>query len=44
MKAKPDPIDLGALWKQLGVVPHGQTVTFDNTAPLAAVRRAITGK
>ena len=43
MKDKPVRIDLPALWKQLGVRPKGQTVTFDDTAPLAAVRKAITG-
>jgi len=43
MKAKPDPVDLTALWRQLGIVPRGQAVTFDNTAPLAAVRKAIAG-
>jgi predicted metalloprotease with PDZ domain len=42
MKAKPDKVDLPALWKQLGVVRHGQTVVFDSHAPLAAVRKAIT--
>jgi len=42
MKDKPVTVDLPALWKQLGVVRHGTTVTFDNSAPLAAVRRAIT--
>lgn len=43
MKARPVRVDLPVLWKQLGVVPHGDTVTFDDTAPLAAVRKAITG-
>ena len=38
MKDKP----VLALWKQLGVVRHGETVTFDNSAPLAAIRKAIT--
>jgi hypothetical protein len=36
------PIDLDALWKQLGIHMLGATVTFDNQAPLAAVRNAIT--
>lgn len=44
MKAAPSPVDLAALWKQLGVIPRGQTVEFDDTAPLAAVRRAITAR
>jgi hypothetical protein len=34
--------DLSALWRDLGVVPHGRTVTFDDKAPHAAVRRALT--
>ena len=42
MKDKPVTVDLAALWKQLGVIRHGDTVTFDQTAPLAAVRKAIT--
>jgi hypothetical protein len=40
--AKPITPDLSALWKQLGVISTGQTVRFDDDAPLAAVRRAIT--
>jgi hypothetical protein len=43
MKDKPDRVDLEALWKQLGIVRQGKTIKFDDTAPLAAVRRAITG-
>jgi hypothetical protein len=35
-------LDLAALWKKLGVRPAGRSVTFDDTAPLAATRRAIT--
>lgn len=41
-KAAPAPVDLDALWKKLGVIPRGKTVEFDDTAPLAAVRKAIT--
>jgi hypothetical protein len=40
-KAAPAPVDLEALWKQLGVIPRVKTVEFDDTAPLAAVRKAI---
>ena len=40
--AKPVTPDLSELWKQLGVISTGQTVRFDDDAPLAAVRRAIT--
>ena len=40
--AKPVTLDLSALWKQLGVISTGHAVRFDDDAPLAAVRRAIT--
>ena len=40
--AKPVTPDLNALWKQLGVVSDGKTVRFDDSAPLASVRKAIT--
>jgi hypothetical protein len=41
----PGTIDLPSLWARLGVRPgraEGAVVTFDDAAPLAAVRRAIT--
>jgi hypothetical protein len=38
----PETIDLGELFKSLGVSVRGRTVTFDDAAPLAFVRRAIT--
>jgi hypothetical protein len=34
--------DLHALWRDLGVNPHGRTVSFDEKAPHAAIRRALT--
>ena len=37
MKDSPEPADLDALWRDLGVVGN----TLDDNAPLAAVRRAI---
>jgi hypothetical protein len=40
--AKPVTPDLNALWKQLGVISTGNTVRFDDSAPLASVRKAIT--
>jgi hypothetical protein len=43
MAHAPSPVDLPGLWKSLGISAHGRTVTFDDTAPLAAVRRGITG-
>lgn len=35
------PIDLDALWKDLGVVREGRTVRFDDTAPLARWRASL---
>ncbi|MGA8278936.1 MAG: hypothetical protein WB784_12180 [Rhodanobacteraceae bacterium] len=42
MRDAPDPIDLDALWRRLGVVPVGHSVRFDDSTPLAAIRRRIT--
>ena len=42
MKATPVSPDLDQLWKELGVERQGKTVVFDDSAPLAAIRRAIT--
>ena len=42
MRDTPKPVDLGALWKQLGVKPNGDGVRLLDTAPLANVRKAIT--
>jgi hypothetical protein len=42
MRATPVSPDLDQLWKELGVERQGKTVVFDDTAPLAAIRRAIT--
>ncbi len=44
MKTTPVVVDLAALWKELGVIPRGPTVEFDDRAPLAAVRKAITAR
>jgi hypothetical protein len=38
----PGTVDLAALWLRLGVRREGDRVTFDDRAPLAAVRRSIT--
>ncbi len=38
----PGSFDLAALWSRLGVRRTGGGVAFDETAPLAAIRRAIT--
>lgn len=42
MGSQPVMVDLGALWRQLGIRLHGNTVIFDDSAPLANVRTAIT--
>lgn len=42
MKDSPAPVDLGQLWKELGVEHTGGHVTFRDDAPLAAIRKAIT--
>ncbi len=42
MRDDPYPVDLDALWRRVGVRPTASGVTFDDTAPLAAVRRALT--
>jgi hypothetical protein len=42
MKDKPVGVDLDALWLQLGVQSSGASVRFDDSAKLAAIRRAIT--
>jgi hypothetical protein len=34
--------DLAALWRDLGLRPQGESLAFDDTAPLAAIRKAIT--
>jgi predicted metalloprotease with PDZ domain len=42
MKDKPMPVDLPALWRDLGIVVEGTETRLDPKAPLAAVREAIT--
>jgi hypothetical protein len=44
MKATPVTVDLDGLWKKLGVKEVNGQVVFDDNAPLAAVRRAITAR
>jgi hypothetical protein len=41
-KDTPVQVDLGALWKELGIRPDGKSVRFVEDAPLAGVRRVIT--
>jgi hypothetical protein len=42
MADKAVTIDLDALWKRLGVEYHDGRVTFNDNAPLASIRRALT--
>lgn len=42
MKAAPAPVDLGALWKELGVARRNGRIEFNDSAPLAPIRKAIT--
>jgi hypothetical protein len=42
MKDQPMPVDLTAMWKQLGIESDGKTVHLNDDAPLAAIRRAMT--
>lgn len=44
MGTKPEGADLDALWRRLGVRAAGGTVSFDDGAPLAAVRRSLTAR
>jgi hypothetical protein len=42
MRNRPYEVDLPAIWKELGIEREGDTVRFIDSAPLAAIRRAIT--
>lgn len=42
MGPKPVTPDLAALWRDLGVKSQGESFELDDTAPLAAIRKAIT--
>jgi hypothetical protein len=42
MKAAPSPVELSALWRELGVERRNGKIEFIDTAPLAAIRKAIT--
>jgi hypothetical protein len=42
MKSTPAPVDLDALWRQLGVERHGGETKWNDSAPLSAIRKAIT--
>jgi hypothetical protein len=40
--AAPVDVDLSKMWKELGIREEGGKILFDDTAPLAGVRKAIT--
>lgn len=42
MKSTPAPVDLDALWRQLGVERNGGETKWNDSAPLSAIRKAIT--
>lgn len=42
MATEPGAVDLPAIWAKLGVRLERGTVVYDDTAPLAAIRRAMT--
>ena len=42
MGSKPVTPDLAALWRDLGLRQRGEALEFDDAAPLAAIRKAIT--
>jgi hypothetical protein len=42
MGPKPVIPNLAALWRDLGLKSQGESLEFDDTAPLAAIRKAIT--
>ena len=44
MSASPVAPDLDQLWKDLGIKYEGKQVRFDDSAPLASVRKAIGGE
>jgi hypothetical protein len=44
MALAPGTVDLPVLWRRLGVKVDADRVTFDDAAPLAAVRRGIAGR
>ena len=37
-------VDLGAIWKKLGLSLQGRDVAFDDTAPEAAIRKSMTAR
>ncbi|MBZ5531879.1 MAG: hypothetical protein LAO20_10640 [Acidobacteriia bacterium] len=44
LRDKPSPVDLDELWKKLGLALDGRDVHYDDQAPEAAIRKAITAR
>lgn len=44
MRDAPVAVDLDALWRELGIERRGDDLVFDDHAPKAAIRRAITAR
>ncbi len=44
MRDRPAPVDLDQLWKKLGLALDGRDVHYDDHAPEAAIRKAITAR
>lgn len=42
MKDRPAPTDLEVMWRRLGIERNGRTVRFNDEAPDAEIRRAVT--
>jgi hypothetical protein len=42
MRGSPTPVDLKSLWKELGVERRAGRIEFNDAAPLALIRKAIT--
>ena len=42
MGPRPMAVDLDGMWRRLGLRVNGRSISFDDTAPLATVRRAMT--
>ena len=41
MKADPFPVDLGQLWRELGIGFENDMIVYDDDAPLAHIRKAL---
>lgn len=44
MRDTPKSVDLDSLWKELGVARDGDGIRFDDHAPMADIRKAITAR